>query len=264
MDNLEELIHRFDKITFSLSREDIFEFDKHDNGPINNVIKKIERHCYGVQLFENDDKITVEMFYVNNDRELIGDIIRLDLDDKNYFHLLMRFTAILAEKYNGVNAILAFNTYQNKLRGFLEKLDFFTTTSLELEPYKGKNAMMISTAPRGIKNIILIDPADFYRTFFNNNYKNENMENLDYVYLMVNNDTGYIKIGTSRNPRHREKTLHSQEPKIFIIAKWRCEKKVEKELHEKFKAKRIRGEWFNLQLIDLKRIQEFMATYNFS
>ncbi len=264
MGQLEELIHRFDEITFSLSREDIFDFDKHDNGPLNNVITRIEKHCYGVRLFENDNEIIVEMFYINNEKELTGDIIVLNLNEKNYFHLLMRFTATLAEKYDGVNAISAFNTFQSKLRGFLEKLGFFTTTSLELKPYKGKNGMMITTAPRGIKNIILIDPADFYRDFFNNNYKIDTIENSDYVYLIVNNDSGYIKIGTSKNPKYREKTLHSQEPKIYIVAKWRCNKKVEKELHYKFKEKRIRGEWFNLQLIDLKKIEEFMAVYNYS
>lgn len=262
MYNLEQLLNRFDEITFSLSKEHIFEFDKIDNGPIHNVIKKIERHCYGARLFENSKEIIVEMFYVNNDKELQGDLIRLNIEDENYFHLLMRFTEMLSQKYRDVNAISAFNTFQNKLRTFLEKLNFFTITTLELKAHKVESGVIISNAPRGTKKIILINHADFYRLFFNNNYKNQEVENSNYVYLMVNSDSGYIKIGNSKYPRYRERTLHSQEPKISIIAKWCCDKTVEKQLHEKFKHKRVRGEWFNLQLVDLKQIQEFMIIYN--
>ncbi|WP_164905429.1 GIY-YIG nuclease family protein [Flavobacterium sufflavum] len=260
MDKLEELIIRFDEITYSLSKEDILELDKDDNGPLHNVITRINKYCYGVRLFDDKKGIIVEMFYVSNDKNLEGNIIQLQLDEKNYFHLLMRFTALLADKYKEVNEIIAFNTFQVKLRGLLEKLGFFTTTSLELKPFEGKNAVMFSPSERGIKNVILIDPTDFYRNFFNNIYSIEIIDKCEYVYLMVNNGTGYIKIGTSKNPRHRERTLHSQEPTIFVIALWCCDKKIEKELHEKFKEKRIRGEWFDLKLRDLKYIEEFMTT----
>ncbi|WP_269235008.1 GIY-YIG nuclease family protein [Flavobacterium flavigenum] len=262
MENFEEFQNRFDDITFSLSRDDIMELNKLDNGPLNNVISRINKHCYGVTVVDGNSQINIEMFYVTNDNELQGYIINLILDEKYYFHLLMRFATFLAEQFEDVNAISAFNTFQIKLRGFLEKLDFFTTTSLELKPYLGQNAVMVSTGSRGIKNIILIEHADFYRDFFNKNYKLERIKNSEYVYLMVNSDSGYIKIGTSINPHYREKTLHSQEPKIFLIAQWKCNKHVEKQLHEKFKDKRIRGEWFNLQLKDLKNIEEFMSNYN--
>lgn len=258
MEELTELINRFDEITYSLSKEDILEFDKEDNGPLHNVITKINKYCYGVRLFDDEKGVMIEMFYVVNDNGLEGDIIQLQLDEKKYFHLLMRFTNMLADKYKDVNEIIAFNTFQVKLRGLLEKVGFFTTTSLELKLFKNKDALMISSSKRGIKNVILIDPTDFYRNFFNNIYSLEIIDRAEYVYLMVNNGTGYIKIGTSKNPRHRERTLHSQEPTIFVIALWCCDKKIEKELHEKFKSKRIRGEWFDLNLRDLKNIEEYM------
>ncbi|WP_291138615.1 GIY-YIG nuclease family protein [Flavobacterium sp. UBA7663] len=263
MENLQEFQERFESKVFSLSREDILELEKFDNGPLNNVITRINKHCYGVSIID-EEKIKFDMFYVNSENELKGDLIRLTLNEKNYFQLLMRFTAMLAEDYEDVDAISAFNTFQTKLRGFLEKLNFFTTTSLELKPYLGKGSVMISTAPRGIVNVILVEHKEFYREFFNNNYKIEKVENSEYVYLMVNSYSGYIKIGRSKNPRYREKTLHSQEPTISLIAQWQCSKHIEKELHEKFKSKRVRGEWFRLQLNDLKEIETFMSIYNCS
>lgn len=262
MNKLEALTNQYDQIIYSLSEEDIFRFDKEDNGPLHNVITRINRHCFGVRIFDEDIGIIIEMFYVNNDYELTGDLIQLNIDDKNYFQLLLRFCAMLAIKYKELNALITFNTFQVKLRGFLEKLGFFTTTSLELKPYKGKSGIMFGVSERGIKNVILIDHLDFYRDFFNGIYLLEINDDSDYVYLMVNSDTGYIKIGTSKKPKHREKTLQSQEPRIGIIALWECNKKIEKELHEKFKTQRLRGEWFNLRFHELKEIEEYMQSQN--
>jgi hypothetical protein len=262
MEDFQEFEKRFDEITFSLSESDVLYFDKFDNGPLHNVINRIELHCYGVSLLD-EEKLIVEMFYANGNRELKGELIKLTLDEKYYVPLLLRFTVFLAEKYNDVDSISAFNNFQLKVRSFLEKIGFFTTTSLELKPYKGKSGVMMSNARRGIKHIVLIEHTEFYRDLFKNNYKIEKIKNKEYVYLMVNNDSGYIKIGTSINPRYRERTLHSQEPKIFIIAQWQCNKQIEKELHEKFKEKRVRGEWFNLKFKDLKYIEEYMSNYNY-
>lgn len=75
---------------------------------------------------------------------------------------------------------------------------------------------------------------------------------------MVNTDTALIKIGKSNNPRYRERTLHSQEPVVHLIAVWCCDPKIEKELHTKFATKRVRGEWFRLQISDLTEIEKHM------
>jgi hypothetical protein len=64
------------------------KLDQSDNGPINNVVSKINRHCFGVRLFDDKVGIAVEMFYINNDTELKGDILCLELDDPDYFQLL--------------------------------------------------------------------------------------------------------------------------------------------------------------------------------
>lgn len=249
---------RFNEVCFTLSADDIFEFDKSDNGQINNVIVKLEKHCFVVELIDDEIGLATRMAYINNDRELKGDIICLDLDDKDYFELLFRFCDMLANSYKDLDAINIFNTFQSRLRTFLEKAGFFTVTSLEVQNLKGEEALFVGSPKRGFRTIKLIDKVQFYREYFNNNYNLKTLNDKDYVYLMLNRDTSLIKIGTSKRPHYREKTLHSQEPAIYIIALWCCGKEIEKELHIKYQSKRTRGEWFRLSLMDLKKIEEYM------
>jgi hypothetical protein len=131
-------------------------------------------------------------------------------------------------------------------------------TSLELDKYKGQNAVMMTSSKRGFFKVDLIDKKKFYRDFFNDIYQCKNEKGKDYVYLMVNTETSLIKIGKSNNPRYRERTLHSQEPAIHLIAVWCCSPSVEKLLHGKFQHKRVRGEWFRLLLSDLTEIEQHM------
>jgi len=250
---------KFYSCCFRLSKEDILKLEKEDNGPINNVIAGISRHCYGVRLYDDHHGLSADMFYISGVKELKGDIIELNLRDANYFEMLLRFCVLLADDYGDIDALDAFNTFQQKLRGFLEKLGFFTTTSLELKRFKGKNAVMMSSAARGIFTLDLIDKTEFYRDFFNNISEQEIQKGKEYVYLMVNTDTSLIKIGKSNNPGYRERTLHSQEPTIHIIAIWCCSREVEKKLHTKFHNKRVRGEWFRLTIADLTEIEKFMT-----
>jgi len=259
MEHSDNIPNRFNEVSFTLSREDILKLDKADNGPINNVISRINRHCLGVKLFDDEKGVATEMFYINYDNELKGDIIYLDLNDPDYFQLLLRFCIMLSNDYDDIDAINAFNIFQTKLRSFLEKRGFTTTTSIELKRFWGHHAVIMGTSLRGIKNITLIDRVEFYRDFFNNNFDRTQIVDKEYVYLMLNDDTSFIKIGTSKKPGYREKTLHSQEPKIHIIALWCCSKAIEKELHKKFDNKRVRGEWFRLTFSDLKEIEDFMT-----
>lgn len=81
-----------------------------------------------------------------------------------------------------------------------------------------------------------------------------------YLYLMKDYNTGYYKIGISNSPEHREKTLQSEKPTIEMI----CNKKYvsrriahsfEQALHKTFADKRVRGEWFDLNPTDVKEIE---------
>tara|TARA_R110001632_G_C11235262_1_gene407097 strand:- start:451 stop:831 length:381 start_codon:yes stop_codon:yes gene_type:complete len=72
------------------------------------------------------------------------------------------------------------------------------------------------------------------------------------TYLMFDSSSGCYKIGKSKNPVFREKTLGAQIPRIKLVAT--CATDIESKLHEQFDAKRVRGEWFDLNTTDLDRI----------
>ena len=72
------------------------------------------------------------------------------------------------------------------------------------------------------------------------------------TYLIKDYGTGFYKIGFSVNPSQREKTLQSEKPNIKMIKVF--DKNIEKELHSKYDKFRVRGEWFNLNNIQVKYI----------
>lgn len=81
-----------------------------------------------------------------------------------------------------------------------------------------------------------------------------------YVYLMLDEANGYHKIGISNHPEYREKTLQSEKPTITLL----CAKEyptrliaeaIESALHKAFGSKRVRGEWFKLDDIDVENLK---------
>lgn len=76
-----------------------------------------------------------------------------------------------------------------------------------------------------------------------------------YIYLMIDHNTGYHKIGRSKNPKFRERTLQSEKPTIEMIHTFKDNLSKEKELHKRYANKRIRGEWFNLSKVDVEYIK---------
>lgn len=108
-----------------------------------------------------------------------------------------------------------------------------------------------------------------YFSFFSSNYllfaietkKQEEKIEINepcFLYLMEDLTNNLNKIGISNKPQFREKTLQSEKPQIVIVAtKQYPSRKIalsfEKALHELYKEKRVRGEWFNLS--DNERIE---------
>ena len=85
-----------------------------------------------------------------------------------------------------------------------------------------------------------------------------------HVYLMTDTINHYHKIGISNKPSWREKTLQSEKPTIELLASKKfINRKIaasfEKALHETYTQKRIRGEWFTL---DLNEVNEIVKTLN--
>jgi len=84
-----------------------------------------------------------------------------------------------------------------------------------------------------------------------------NTDNVTNIYVMLNKQNGYYKIGRSNNVAVRERTLQAQEPDIQLIHYFHCEKSLEKNLHKCFSEKRLRGEWFALSLEDVEFLKLF-------
>lgn len=92
-----------------------------------------------------------------------------------------------------------------------------------------------------------------------------------YVYIIENQDNGAIKIGVAQNVEKRLKQLQtgSVSELEMVYRSILCSNafEVEKFMHEKFKDKHIRGEWFNLDktiVINELEKQKFVLSSNFS
>lgn len=72
------------------------------------------------------------------------------------------------------------------------------------------------------------------------------------TYIIKNKRNGLYKIGVSKNPYKRERTLQSEEPEVEIVKVF--DYNIEKTLHKVYRDFRVRGEWFNLNKIQLKYI----------
>ena len=77
------------------------------------------------------------------------------------------------------------------------------------------------------------------------------------VYIMIDKNTGYYKIGRSKKPKYREKTLQSEKPTIEMLFNYKGTHEDETYLHNHFKAKKIRGEWFDLNGSNLNEIKMY-------
>jgi hypothetical protein len=66
-----------------------------------------------------------------------------------------------------------------------------------------------------------------------------------WCYAIQAGDDGPIKIGLTRNPAQRIKTLQTANAyKLRGLAAWRCVPIVEKAFHLEFADSRLHGEWF--------------------
>jgi hypothetical protein len=72
------------------------------------------------------------------------------------------------------------------------------------------------------------------------------------TYIIKDSNTGLYKIGFSNDPLKREKTLQSEKPLIKIIKVF--DYNIEKILHNEYKDFRVRGEWFDLNNIQINYI----------
>ncbi len=83
--------------------------------------------------------------------------------------------------------------------------------------------------------------------------------NLKSVYIVNMKGTTYYKIGNSENVENRIKQLQTSNPMdIILIISYKCKRSelLEKTLHEIYKDKKIRGEWFIFNEDELNKCKE--------
>lgn len=83
-----------------------------------------------------------------------------------------------------------------------------------------------------------------------------------FIYTMRCERTGLVKIGRSKNPKVRESTLQSEKPDLVMLKAWPGSQADEQFLHNRFKERRRRGEWFELVASDLQQIEAYMIGRN--
>lgn len=86
--------------------------------------------------------------------------------------------------------------------------------------------------------------------------KKESKHDEGYVYL-IQADNGLTKIGKSKTKKRRTEQLDitlPYETKLLGTIKSSKYSALEKELHDRYESKRIRGEWFDLDKDDVKEI----------
>lgn len=81
--------------------------------------------------------------------------------------------------------------------------------------------------------------------------KDESEFAVSHLYLMKCERTGFYKIGKSKNPKHREKTLQAESPSIAMIAVFQEQGWQERDWHKYFARHRKRGEWFSLNKVQV-------------
>lgn len=140
--------------------------------------------------------------------------------------------------------------FKPTLTAFRPKLDFSSTYGGELPTVKGKVLD---------KNLNTIrDEHQLKINVLEEVAKNDSISNpITRVYVMLDENTGYYKIGRSIKPKVRERTLQSEKPTIKMLFHHEATHKDEKDLHKKFSEKRIRGEWFDLSGSDLVFIKNY-------
>ncbi|MDF2191397.1 GIY-YIG nuclease family protein [Paraflavitalea sp. CAU 1676] len=227
---------------------------------ISNVVNAISRESFGIWTYNEDFSPAYTLSYINSQgKDLVGEVLSLNLNEKDNFEVTMAFCAHLSREYSHLDTIDVFNTYNHKLRSYLEMHEIRTVTQEELVACEEE--ITIIAKGKAIYYIPIIDKLNFYRSLFGNLHAQPKPRDENVVYLLLDIQTGFFKIGRSSNLYHREGTLQAQTPVIETIAFWKAPKEAERLLHRQFSEKRLRGEWFKLDFKDLRQLKEIIENY---
>ncbi len=187
---------------------------------------------YHSKRFEILDNLSPDIDWSENEK--IQDIVNEEYEDNIYFK-------IIDQNY------------------IFECLLYFHELIIDNVLCKADLKKLQSLEKKGIKELLSYDESlNFlkYNRLYNTKkvIKEENpKKNIEKkCYILKDKSTGYYKIGKSNNPNKREKTLQSEKPTYEMIKTFT--KDYETELHKKYYNQRLRGEWFNLNKVQVEYI----------
>jgi hypothetical protein len=251
----------FDERCYTLSSDQILKMNSEINsGEFNNVIVGLKKENFG--LIGNDTVLnkSYDLVYINGITKLQGSIVKLNVNDEERDGLTFYFARYLAQHFSELDVVDTFNTYQEQLRSYIEKLGYITIDSNTADKFK--NPVYLIPGRRGLYKITILEKVAFYKSFFNDNVLQSSNSSDKYIYLMLHIRNNHFKIGSSKNVGFREKTLQAQEPEVKLITYWPGSISIEKQLHKQFAAKRQRGEWFRLNFADIEELRVTMETFS--
>ena len=253
------VLKTFENRLGKLASDQIIDLSKHDNG-VFNVVRGIHPESFGTIVYDTSKQnFPYYIIYTRNiNSSLTGYILELQPFLKSRNELTACFSKFICQEFNIKEGATVFNTYQDQQQTLFERLNYWTYGNDLLEMFKNQKPVMVLKGKIGTMYVPFVDTTS---KTVKSNSKKETVSNAnpnDQVYLMLNEQNGYYKIGRSNRPEFRERTLQAQEPDIKLIDSWFANKNIERVLHRKFKDKRIRGEWFNLSDQDLEELKVFM------
>ncbi len=241
---------------YNIAQEDLISLNnKNRTDGLIRFFSGIENYVFGafVPVDDSSDLEVVHLFYAQHLREFESFAIPVPLDYSEANELVFVFAREITLLNTEHDIFNVFNTLQHFRESSLEGLGYFT-----FNPFKTPKGGILITAGQLIAPVWKLERIDFLRDIFKDIIDKEHLDPQNKIYLMVDNTTGYIKIGKSKNPKYREGTLQSKQPETHLIAIWTAPSKIEKELHSKYSHKRKRGEWFHLTIEELDEIKLFM------
>ena len=152
----------------------------------------------------------------------------------------------------------------NKQRAFIEEylLDFNATRAAKAVGYSEKTAHSIGSEL--LTKTYIADEINARMKSRKNVPNRFEKKKSGFVYLMLEDAFGYVKIGISYNPHSRLSSLQTACPQNITLLgtlKTNDARRVETDLHERYADKHHRGEWFNLSNDDIKELLAEWKSY---
>jgi len=237
-----------------------FQFIAKSNPELNAILTGAKTEIWFTNMDESSLKLN--FIYINYKADFKGFALNVRFKQPNFYALIMEFVFWICDDFDIVQPEKFYNMLLSQLRICLEFKQFQTISGFSfeklIERYGDSNSSLI--VGQKLEIIPFIDPRLFYSSLLNVDLKRDLVQDTRYIYLMLNLRNGLFKIGKSKTPYKREKTLHSEEPEILLLfVEPESELNSESKLHTFFKEKRVRGEWFKLTINDLMNFKKLIG-----